>query len=120
MSDYAVEAMAISERNKKCSNKSLPCNIDLTDKQTEIKRDWAKVEIYYSDLIHEEVITKKAYPLLQLLCDIGGAMGLILGSTVLSFFEIIDFFIVIFYDWIIYRLAVVREKRRKQKGATTA
>lgn len=35
-----------------------------------------------------------AYPLLALFCDIGGTMGLILGSSVLTLFEIGDFILV--------------------------
>lgn len=35
----------------------------------------------------EEVLT---YTLIPLLCDIGGSLGLLLGASVLTFFEIIE------------------------------
>jgi len=43
-----------------------------------------------------------AYPALSLLCDIGGALGLILGSTMLTFCEFSDFLITQTFAW--YRL----------------
>ena len=38
-----------------------------------------------------------AYTILALVCDVGGALGLILGSTLLTFIEIAEFIINIIY-----------------------
>jgi hypothetical protein len=59
-----------------------------------IRSEFAMVEIFYSQLAYEEIDTVPAYSVLALACDIGGAMGLILGSTVLTLFEIADFIVI--------------------------
>ena len=57
----------------------------------EVRNEFCMVTIFFTDLSYTVIRTKKAYDLLALLCDIGGALGLILGSTVLTFFEVADF-----------------------------
>ena len=59
-----------------------------------VRNEFAMVEIFYSQLAYEEIVTIPSYTILALACDIGGAMGLILGSTVLTVFEVADFIIV--------------------------
>jgi Amiloride-sensitive sodium channel len=46
--------------------------------------------VFFSDLKITHIETTAAYTSLALLCDIGGALGLILGSTLLTFCEIAD------------------------------
>jgi len=43
--------------------------------------------------MYTHVEAQAAYSWLALLCDIGGALGLILGSTILTFCEFADFFV---------------------------
>jgi len=43
------------------------------------------------------VEAKEAYTLLALTCDIGGALGLILGSTLLTFCEFADLIFALVY-----------------------
>jgi Amiloride-sensitive sodium channel len=47
-------------------------------------------KVFFSDLTITHIETTAAYTSLALLCDIGGALGLILGSTLLTFCEIAD------------------------------
>ena len=47
-------------------------------------------KVFFSDLQYTHIETTAAYTSLALLCDIGGALGLILGSTLLTFCEIAD------------------------------
>ena len=47
-------------------------------------------QVYFSELKYVYVETEAAYPPFALMCDIGGALGLILGSTVLTFCEFVD------------------------------
>ena len=47
-------------------------------------------QVFFSDLTITHIETTAAYTSLALLCDIGGALGLILGSTLLTFCEIAD------------------------------
>lgn len=56
-----------------------------------LRRNYVILEIFYSELTYEDIQTLASYDILSLLCDIGGALGLILGSTVLTLFEILDF-----------------------------
>ena len=60
----------------------------------DVRNELAMVEIFYSQLAYEEIVTVPAYTILALACDIGGALGLVLGSTILTLFEVADFIIV--------------------------
>ena len=50
--------------------------------------------------MHTHVEAEAAYSWLALLCDIGGALGLILGSTILTFCEFTDFLVLQIIAWI--------------------
>ena len=52
---------------------------------------YAAVNLFYSKIAYEELVTVPAYTPLALLCDIGGALGLFLGSTFLTLLEIMEF-----------------------------
>ncbi|XP_013409485.1 acid-sensing ion channel 2-like [Lingula anatina] len=54
--------------------------------------DFIGVLIFYPDMSYEEVVQQEAYSTLALLADIGGALGLVLGSTLMTLAEILDFF----------------------------
>ena len=64
------------------------------DKQI-IKNDYALVNIYPAFIEYEYREMKSSYSFLALLCDIGGALSLILGSTLLTFVEVLDFLVLI-------------------------
>ncbi|XP_013401072.1 acid-sensing ion channel 1C-like [Lingula anatina] len=49
------------------------------------------LNIFYSDISVEEVVQQEAYSALTLFADIGGALGLVLGSTLMTAAEIVDF-----------------------------
>lgn len=46
--------------------------------------------MYFSELKYTYTETTAAYTFLALMCDVGGALGLVLGSTLLTFFELAD------------------------------
>jgi len=48
------------------------------------------VKVFFSELKYTYVEAEQAYTLLALTCDIGGALGLILGSTLLTFCELMS------------------------------
>ena len=54
--------------------------------------NYAKVDLFFSDLSYTKITSLESYPVLSLFCDIGGAMGLILGSTFLTAAEFLEFF----------------------------
>ena len=51
----------------------------------------SQLNIFFSELTYTEITAKEAYTVLSLFCDIGGAMGLVLGSTFLTVVEFFDF-----------------------------
>ena len=57
-----------------------------------IRDNYSKLNIFFSRLSYQEVTSKEAYTPLALFCDIGGAMGLVLGSTILTIVEFLEFF----------------------------
>jgi len=58
------------------------------------------LQIFFSELKYKYIQAEEAYTMLSLMCDIGGALGLILGSTMLTFCEISDFLITLAVAWL--------------------
>ncbi|XP_070537870.1 acid-sensing ion channel 1A-like [Ptychodera flava] len=56
----------------------------------------AKITIYFEDMKIENIVQKKAYEFFNLVCDIGGTLGLFFGASMVTFLEILDFFAVHF------------------------
>ncbi len=54
-------------------------------------KDFAALTIFFSHIGYEGIKAEKAYGIIRLLCDIGGALGLVLGSTLLTVCEFADF-----------------------------
>lgn len=48
------------------------------------------LQVYFSELKNTYTESTASYSVFSLLCDVGGALGLVLGSTVLTIFEIAD------------------------------
>ena len=49
------------------------------------------VDVFYQELSYEEIEQNVAFEFLSLLSEIGGFLGLLLGASVLTVFELIDF-----------------------------
>ena len=49
------------------------------------------VDIFYEELSYEEIQQNVAFEFLSLLSEIGGFLGLLLGASVLTVCELIDF-----------------------------
>ena len=54
--------------------------------------------MFFSELKYTYIESQEGYTALALMCDIGGALGLILGSTLLTFCEFADFFITLVFN----------------------
>jgi len=53
--------------------------------------DTLVLQIYFSSMQYLEMTSKEAYPVTALLSDIGGALGLLLGATLLTVYEVMEF-----------------------------
>ncbi|XP_037073773.1 acid-sensing ion channel 3-like [Pollicipes pollicipes] len=65
----------------------------------EISDSRARLRVFYQDLYYENVVESLAYPMIPLLCDLGGALGLMLGASLLTFFEIVEAATMYAYQW---------------------
>jgi len=72
-------------------------------------------EVFFSELKYTYVESSAAYPALALLCDIGGALGLILGSTMLTFCELADFLFILAATWVKVRASARLAGRRQHR-----
>jgi len=61
--------------------------------------------VYYQHIAFMRLTDVKAYPFLQLLCDIGGALSLLLGATLLTVYESVEFLLLFIRDYLYLRLA---------------
>ena len=55
------------------------------------RRNMAKVDIFYKELSFQKITQKPAFEVLSLLSEVGGFLGLLLGASVLTVCEIIDY-----------------------------
>ena len=67
------------------------------------RNNFLQVNLYYEDLQYEEVAEQKAFVLGSLFSEFGGSLGLLLGASVLTMCELID-----------YMLLVVAKKLQKR------
>ena len=63
------------------------------------------LQIYYRNLNKETIEERPAYTFLALLCDVGGAMGLILGATILTVAEVSEFLYHLIYDALMFQVS---------------
>ncbi|XP_046584885.1 acid-sensing ion channel 3-like [Haliotis rubra] len=55
------------------------------------RKNFVELEIYLTSMSYQYIEKRLSYTLLDLLCDVGGALGLLLGASFLTVLEIIDF-----------------------------
>ncbi|XP_046562984.1 LOW QUALITY PROTEIN: uncharacterized protein LOC124271872 [Haliotis rubra] len=55
-----------------------------------VRDNFLKVNVFYRELSYEKITQQVAYDIFALLCDIGGSMGLFIGASVMTIFEIMD------------------------------
>ena len=70
------------------------------------------IDIYFQNLMISQIVHTEGYSLFTLLCDIGGALGLLLGASVLTVGEVLDYF---FYGcWVWPNTVGYRIKQRSK------
>ena len=60
------------------------------------RNNFIQVDIFYEELSYEEIEENIAFEFLSLLSEIGGFLGLLLGASVLTLCEVVDFIILSF------------------------
>ncbi|XP_041378064.1 uncharacterized protein LOC121390337 [Gigantopelta aegis] len=55
-----------------------------------IRENFLQLDIFYRERSYEQITQQVAYDVFALLCDIGGSMGLFVGASVLTVFELFD------------------------------
>ena len=60
---------------------------------SKLSKELVYLDIFYSQLNYIDIQTTPAYDFLTLVCDIGGALGLILGGTLLTIVEVSQCFV---------------------------
>ena len=77
-------------------------------------------KVYFSELKYTFTESSAAYSVLALMCDVGGALGLILGSTVLTFFEVGDLFLTLILTSIDRKVKDKAARTRRLSAAAVA
>ena len=55
------------------------------------RENFIKVDIFYKDLSYEEVKQQVGFQVMSLFSELGGLLGLLLGASILTVCELIDF-----------------------------
>ncbi|ELT95596.1 hypothetical protein CAPTEDRAFT_218968 [Capitella teleta] len=55
--------------------------------------NFMRLDVFMRELSYEQITQQPAYDVIKLLGDIGGSLGLFLGASVLTIFELIDAFL---------------------------
>jgi len=63
-----------------------------------LSKELTYLDIFYSELSYVDIQTTPTYDFLNLVCDIGGALGLILGGTLLTVVEFAQLFVQLFSE----------------------
>lgn len=104
---------AVAAYNPGCFDGTLDDTVETCTAEywsTYVDENFVQLEVFFASFMSEEIELKVGYTILALLCDIGGALGLILGSTVLTVFEFLDFFIIA-----LTRCALIKASNRINK-----
>lgn len=75
--------------------------------------NFLKLNIYYEDLNYEYITESPEIEIQQFLSDIGGAIGLWIGLSILSLCELIQLFVELF-DFAIHKTVKGRKQRKKK------
>ena len=60
---------------------------------TDLSGNFLQVDVFYKDLSYSRVEQQATFPFLSLLSEVGGFMGLLLGASVLTVCELVDYIV---------------------------
>ena len=81
-----------------------------------LRENFIQVDIFYPELSYEEIEQNVAFEFLSLLSEIGGFLGLLLGASVLTVCELVDYLVVV----VMKKLRKRKNPNRAQKMSPTA
>ena len=61
------------------------------------RENFLQLDIYYQQLSYEKVSQQVAFEFLSLLSEVGGFLGLLLGASVLTVCEVVDYLALAFF-----------------------
>ncbi|KAJ8304243.1 hypothetical protein KUTeg_017826 [Tegillarca granosa] len=67
-------------------------HVDFMDKKVDLSSNLAKLEVFYRELVYENIDSQKGYESQNLISDIGGQLGLWLGLSAITVGELMEFF----------------------------
>ncbi|XP_055884551.1 amiloride-sensitive sodium channel subunit alpha-like [Biomphalaria glabrata] len=102
-----------------CSSKPNVCSTLKSKTNVEKRESFLKLNIYYRDLNFQEMKEESDYDKYQLMSDFGGTIGLWLGLSILSAFEIVQLFLGA-YCILLKKADNRREKKRESKKKVVA
>ena len=74
------------------------------------RNNFLQVDIFYQELSYEEIEQNIAFEFLSLLGEIGGFLGLLLGASVLTVCELIDYLVLTFVNKISRKVQSINPK----------
>ncbi|XP_046545376.1 acid-sensing ion channel 1A-like [Haliotis rubra] len=80
------------------------------------RSNYVAVDVYLSSMTYQSVEKRYAYSVLELFCDIGGALSLILGASVVTALEVIDFAVLRLYTYWCFKSHTTKIDVKPAKG----
>ncbi|KAF4528831.1 hypothetical protein B566_EDAN015031, partial [Ephemera danica] len=77
------------ELRKILNTEKSPCKDDIKYSAAQCELNCFQ-QFMLENLVFEQITEEKAYPLISLLCDIGGTLGLLMGASVLTVCELLE------------------------------
>ena len=90
-------------------------SMNLTMSPEIIDENYLAIQIYFTSMQYLDIQTDPGYSFMGLLSDIGGAFGLLLGSTVFTFLEILEFVWEISYFYVSTKIKESRVQKWEKK-----
>ncbi|XP_064605970.1 amiloride-sensitive sodium channel subunit beta-like [Liolophura sinensis] len=85
---------AVLSNTRPCNNSDITCINDMNETK---QRNFVKVNVFYRDLNYETIQEGSDYPDSSFFSDLGGAIGLWVGFSVLGLLEVLQFLLEICY-----------------------
>ena len=55
------------------------------------RENFMEINIFYEELSYEKIVQLEAFPLLSFVSEVGGFLGLLLGASIMTLIELLDY-----------------------------